>query len=126
MKFHQKLKLVNIVLVMILTIGIINYFPGRALAADHPCVLHSQAQIDDVKQKIQLGQQPWSDAFDDLIVKANESLSHVSQAVQDFYAPGYYSDPDASIAAKTLIVEDGSAAYFCALAYVNIYLFANL
>jgi PKD repeat protein len=90
---------------------------NQVFTAVHPSNLHSQAQIDAVKLNIQQNLQPWKDAYDELIAKANESLSHISQAVQDFYAPGYYVDSDASIAAKTLIHEDGSAAYFCALAY---------
>jgi hypothetical protein len=85
--------------------------------AEHPGGLHSQAEIDATKLNVQQNIQPWKDAFDKLIAKADESLTHVSQAVQDFYAPGYYSDAEGSLAAKGLIHEDASAAYFCALAY---------
>ena len=90
---------------------------NQVITAEHPGGLHSQAQIDTVKLNIQQNMQPWKEAFNRLIVKANDSLNHAPQAIQDFYAPGYYDDPDASMAAKRLIHEDGSIAYFCALAY---------
>ena len=112
-----KAKLFNITIILVMIVGLLVYSPAPVLAADHPGGLHSQAQIDAVKLNIQQNIQPWKDAFDELIVKADESLTHSSQAVQDFYAPGYYSDPEGSIAAKRLIHEDASAAYFCALAY---------
>ena len=83
----------------------------------HPGGLHSQLQISITKQKIQQNMQPWENAYNELIARANGYLSHSSQAVEDFHAPGYYSDPEGSLAAKRLIQGDGVAAYTLALSY---------
>jgi len=83
----------------------------------HPNGFHSQAQISETKQMVQQNIQPWEDAYNDLTAEADGYLDYSPQAVEDFYAPGYYDDPDASMAAKYLIHGDGFAAYTCALAY---------
>jgi hypothetical protein len=101
-------------------LGAFTYSEYEVLAQgefDHPGGFHSQAQISKTKEMIQQNVQPWEDASNDLIAEANGYLAHSPQAVEDFYAPGYYDDPDGSMAAKHLIHGDGFAAYTCALAY---------
>jgi uncharacterized protein YjdB len=82
----------------------------------HPRV-HTQEDLQFVKSKVEANQQPWKDAYDDLILQANKSLSHSPQAVEDFDVKGYYSNPNQHNAMKKLISEDAMAAYYCALAY---------
>ena len=113
----SRVKLISIISILIVTMVLSVYFPTQALAAAHPGGLHSQLQISITKQKIEQNMQPWENAYDELIARANGYLSHSSQAVEDFYAPGYYSDPEGSLAAKRLIQGDGVAAYTLALSY---------
>jgi len=113
----SRVKLISIISILIVTMVLSVYFPTQALAAAHPGGLHSQLQISITKQKIEQNMQPWENAYNELISRANGYLSHSSQAVEDFYAPGYYSDPEGSLAAKILIQGDGVAAYTLALSY---------
>jgi hypothetical protein len=117
--FRRRLSVTLIVLVLISSF-LFNLRADPVAAAwefEHPGGLHSQMEISITKQKIQQNLQPWVNAYNELITKANEYLDYSSHALEDYYAPGYYDDPVGSMAAKRLLHGDALAAYTCALAY---------
>lgn len=83
----------------------------------HPGGLYTQAQINDIKTKVQAGQQPWKAASDALIAEANQRLDDPLHALANFNVPPYYDNPAANEAASAGITADASAAYVTALAY---------
>jgi rhamnogalacturonyl hydrolase YesR len=97
---------------------------ASAFAADesffaHPGMIHSADQLDETRQMVFQEQQPWKDASDDLLLRANgdEGMGRSSHAIADFNVPGYYIDPEGHIRASEALNGDGWAAYACALAY---------
>ena len=123
---HKKgyTKVAGIALVIVSLVGGLGFYEDYTVHSEpwefeHPGGLHSQAQISVTKQKIQQNIQPWKDAYNELTAKASEYLDYSSHAVEDYYAPGYYDDPDGSMAAKELLYGDAFGAYCLALAYAE-------
>ena len=83
----------------------------------HPGGLYTQRQFDFVKGQIQARQQPWSDAFDQLMASANRLRNWQPHTVAVYVTPGFYKDRAAFFAATNAITHDADAAYVNAFAY---------
>jgi hypothetical protein len=92
-------------------------FTPRARAFEHPGGLHTKSQIAVVREKIIAEQQPWLDAYNALIEKAETNLEKPSNALKIFDVPGYYDDAEGHRAAMKRLSTDAWTAYSCAMAY---------
>ncbi|MEK6476186.1 polysaccharide lyase family 8 super-sandwich domain-containing protein [Catalinimonas sp. 4WD22] len=86
-----------------------------ATAYEHPGGMHTQEQIDFVKERIQ--QKPYYEAYLQLIDYADAALKHESHALTDFDVPGFYIDSAAHRANSKSLQSDAFDAYAAALAY---------
>jgi len=80
----------------------------------HPGILHSQADIDFVKQKLSERKQPWKDAWEELGESKYSSLSWTPEP-RKVVERGAYNNPDIG---SSEFLEDGNAAYTHALKWV--------
>ena len=98
-----------------------NFDTADAVAAgvyEHPGGLHTQAQLDYVRQKVIDQVEPWDSAYDQLLTNADSWLSESPSAMAVFTVPRYYGDDQAEHnRMKTLLSEDARVAYSCALVY---------
>jgi len=96
-----------------------------AAAFEHPGGLHTKAQIEFVRAQVKAGKQPFKSGYNQLLSKAKERLGKKPRAMEDFHVKRYYSSGrEQHIRMKTLISEDATVAYACALVYhLNIDLF---
>jgi len=83
----------------------------------HPSGMHPQAQLDFVKNKIKDKQQPYYDAYLQLISYADTAFQHPAHALADFNVPGYYVDAINHRKNSLSLQSDAFDAYACALAY---------
>jgi len=83
----------------------------------HPGGMHPQAQLDFVKNKIKDKQQPYYDAYLQLISYADTAFQHPTHALADFSVPGYYVDAINHRKNSLSLQSDAFDAYACALAY---------
>ena len=98
---------------------ILFFFTVNVCAAtyEHPGGMHPKQQIDFVKKKLQQEQQPYYDAYLQLIDYANAALVREDHALADFNVPGYYQEPEKHRANSKSLQSDAFDAYACALAY---------
>jgi hypothetical protein len=89
----------------------------QAAAFPHPGGMHPQKQIDLVKQKIRQQQQPYYQAYLQLIAQADSAFAEPTHALADFDVPGYYNDAARHRANSQSLQTDAFNAYACALAY---------
>ncbi len=88
-----------------------------AVAYEHPGGMHPQEQLDFVKHQIQQKQQPYYEAYLQLIAYADTALLHTDHALADFNVPGYYVDAQMHRTHSRGLQSDAFDAYACALAY---------
>lgn len=77
----------------------------------HPGVTHTQVELDFVKAKIATGEQPWKEAWEDLLASPYADLSWEPRAVAHVER-GPYNRPDIG---GTFFMRDSNAAYTHAL-----------
>ncbi|UJR14409.1 hypothetical protein I4U23_001406 [Adineta vaga] len=94
-----------------------NVAVANDIVFNHPGGIHPQKQLDFVKAKIVQQEQPYYDAFLQLINKTNEAFTHPTHAVANFSVPGYYVNPALHINRSWPLQTDSFDAYACALAY---------
>jgi hypothetical protein len=87
------------------------------LAYYHPGGMHPQQQIDFVKLKVAQQQQPYYNAYLQLISSANAAFNHTTHALADFAVPGYYVNATMHQKNSMGLQSDSFDAYACALAY---------
>ncbi len=106
---------------MKLTTGICLFFltiyQVVALAYDHPGGMHPKVQIDFVRKQIKAKQQPYYDAYQQLMARADSAMQHSSHALADFSVPGYYVNAAMHRKNSISLNSDAFDAYACALAY---------
>jgi len=100
----------------ILCLFMLGYSSG-ILAYEHPGGMHPKSQIEFVKKQIKLKNEPYFSAYQQLLVKADSSLTIKNHALTDFSVPGYYQKPQEHRKNSLTIQTDGFAAYSCALAW---------
>lgn len=79
--------------------------------------MHPQSQIDFVKSKIAKQEQPYYDAYLQLLQYADSALLRNHKALVDFDVPGYYIDPELHRTNSRILQSDAFDAYACALAF---------
>ncbi|MFC4871084.1 alginate lyase family protein [Negadavirga shengliensis] len=79
--------------------------------------MHPQAQIDFVKNQIAKKQQPYYDAYLELIGYADDALNQGHHALEDFSVPGFYRDAEGHRNNSRSLQTDSFNAYACALAF---------
>lgn len=79
--------------------------------------VHTEAQINQVKQKIESGDKEYKEAYNQFKVRADEALNRTSHAVENYFIPWYYVKPNEHIENSKALTGDAYAAYACALAY---------
>ncbi|MDB5262831.1 MAG: Polysaccharide lyase family 8, super-sandwich domain protein [Adhaeribacter sp.] len=89
----------------------------QAVGYVHPGGMHPKKQLDFVKKKVQQKQQPYYDAYRQLIAHADSALQEKTNALADFNVPGYYTDAKMHRINSKVLQTDGFNAYACALAY---------
>lgn len=88
-----------------------------AAGYDHPGGMHPKEQIGFVKEKIRQQQQPYYDAYLQLLSQADSALLGQTHALADFNVPGYYVDAKTHRLNSKGLQTDAFRAYACALAY---------
>lgn len=89
-----------------------------AAAFEHPGGLHTRAQIAHVRAQVRAGRQPFTCGWEQLIAKVRERLDNKPRAMADFHVKPYYSKgKQQHVRMKTLLSEDATVAYACALAW---------
>jgi hypothetical protein len=79
--------------------------------------MHPQEQIDFVKQKIFAQEQPYYDAYLQLIAYADSALARSPQALEDFDVPGFYIDAKMHRQNSRILQSDAFDAYAAGLAF---------
>jgi hypothetical protein len=79
--------------------------------------MHPQAQIDFVKNKIIQQEQPYLDAYHQLLAYADSALTRSPRALADFDVPGFYIDAKMHRQNSRILQSDAFDAYVCALAF---------
>jgi hypothetical protein len=87
------------------------------LAFDHPGGMHPQQQLDFVTLKVAQKEQPYYNAYLQLMNRTDEALTHPTHAVANFSIPGYYINSSEHIRRSLALGSDSFDAYACALAY---------
>ena len=88
-----------------------------AAAYEHPGGMHPIKQIDFVKKKVKQKEQPYFQAYQQLIAEADSALQAEDHALADFNVPGYYRDAVTHRTNSKVLQTDAFNAYACALAY---------
>jgi hypothetical protein len=83
----------------------------------HPGGFYTQAQINYVIQQVHAHQQPWQDAYDQLMASANRLRSWQPHVIALYNVPGFYQDRAGFFAATGGVTHDADAAYVNALAF---------
>jgi hypothetical protein len=86
-------------------------------AFDHPGGIHPQQQLDFVKQKVIQKEQPFYNAYLQLLNKTAAAFTHPTHAVANFSVPGYYVNSSMHINRSFVLQADSFDAYACALGY---------
>lgn len=79
--------------------------------------MHPEKQISYVKAKILQQEQPYLDAYKQLLTFADSALGRSPQALEDFDVPGFYIDAAMHRRNSRVLQSDAFDAYACALAY---------
>lgn len=83
----------------------------------HPGGMHSEGQLRSAARNSQLNIQPWADAKQELISRADSYAGEPSSAVSSFNVPDYNLYPAEHTEAAAVLQQDANAAYTNALAY---------
>ncbi|CAF1509529.1 unnamed protein product [Adineta ricciae] len=83
----------------------------------HPGGIHTQEQIDFIKLKVVQQEQPYYNAYLQLIKSANAAFKHTTNAVADYSIPRNYLNATAHYLSSRVLQTDSFDAYACALAY---------
>ncbi|CAF1165087.1 unnamed protein product [Adineta ricciae] len=86
-------------------------------AFTHPGGMHPQQQIDFVRTKVSQREQPYYDAYTQLIKSADAAFNHSTHELADFSVPGYYVNATMHQKNSAGLQSDSFDAYACALAY---------
>ncbi len=89
----------------------LNFRPAYPAVFVHPGMLHNQAELDFVKDKVKAGAQPWKAALEKLRTYPGASLTWVPKPHADVIR-GPYNNPDVGAGDME---KDGAAAYAHAL-----------
>jgi len=98
------------------SIAFFNYLNSIS-AFPHPGGIHPQKQIDFVKLKISQKEQPYYNAYLQLLNMTAIAFTHPTHAVANFSIPGYYINASEHINRSKTLQSDSFDAYACALAY---------
>src|SRR5690606_27741691 len=79
--------------------------------------MHPQRQIDFVKDKIALQEQPYHDAYLQLLAYDDSALTRSNKVLEDFDVPGFYDDAKTHRQNSRILQSDAFDAYVCALAF---------
>ena len=82
---------------------------------EHPGGMYSSSLIEETRQKISEGEEPWVTAYKQLMHQAETSLQRKPEAVKNFNVPGYYRDPKGHHREQIHLSHDAWAAYSCLL-----------
>jgi hypothetical protein len=107
------MKFVRVVLFVFIAGGL----STNVLGYKHPGGMHPEAQIKFVRKMIENRTQPYYDAYQQLISKADSSCSRDHHAMPDFNVPGYYRDAAGHRKNSAGLQTDAFGAYACALAW---------
>ena len=80
-------------------------------------VFINDARIDDIKHKVDKGDEPTTLAFAALKTFADKNLSRQANVPREWYVPGYYDDAEGHRSAKGGLQDEANAAYGLALYY---------
>lgn len=100
-------------------IGVVTEIPenpnnGDSIQLTHPCMLHTQADFDFVKQKVNAGTAPWKAGWDVLVASAYASVTYTASPVVKLVRGGSsLEEPDADNYYSAY--RDAAAAYQLAL-----------
>lgn len=86
-------------------------------AYTHSGGMHSESQILSAARNVDKQIQPWVDAKNDVIARADSYANEPTSAVSNFNVPGYYQDTAGHQAASSALQVDVNAAYTNAVAY---------
>ncbi|MGG1515612.1 LamG-like jellyroll fold domain-containing protein [Paenibacillus oryzisoli] len=86
-------------------------------AYSHPGGVVTSSELSTIKTKVDANTSPWMEAYDQMMIDANQALSVTSHAIAALNIPGYYANPAAHDAAKLRLEIDAQAAYAAAVAY---------
>lgn len=79
--------------------------------------MHPQHQIDFVKNKITQQEQPYYEAYLQLLAYADSALSRSPKALEDFDVPGFYDDAQTHRQNSRVLQSDAFDAYATGLAF---------
>lgn len=79
--------------------------------------LYTESQISYIRDKVNQGLEPWKSSYEMLIQNADDWINEEPSPVENWYVPGYYTNPDGHIKARSVMVNDLKSAYACGLAY---------
>jgi hypothetical protein len=79
--------------------------------------MHTEDQIQFIKIQIALKNEPYYQAYLQLLAYADTALTRTHHALTDFAVPGFYVDPDGHRNNSKSLQSDSFSAYACALAY---------
>jgi hypothetical protein len=88
---------------------------ASAATFQHPGGIVTAAQIQQARNALAAGKEPWKSAWAEVLERAEQGLYETPSAVVNFYVPGYYEDAAGHDAAKKRLRDDVNAAYACAL-----------
>ncbi|WP_169334015.1 Ig-like domain-containing protein [Cytophaga aurantiaca] len=90
--------------------------PAFGQAFKHPGILNNQSELDFIKEKSKSGIQPWKKAYDVLKASPFASLNYISKPLATMDCWSYNKDKNGNYVPQCkTFVEDGMAAYSCAL-----------
>lgn len=79
--------------------------------------LYTESQISYIRNNINQGLEPWKSSYDMLIQNADAWINEEPSPQVNWYVPGYYTNADGHIAARSVMMNDLKSAYACGLAY---------
>ncbi|GEO12038.1 hypothetical protein SAE01_45340 [Segetibacter aerophilus] len=82
----------------------------------HPEGMHPKAQLEFVRQKVKNREQPYYNAYNQLIAYADSAFQHTTHGLADFNVPGFYVDAIGHRKNSLSLQSDAFDAYACALA----------
>ncbi|UJR25401.1 hypothetical protein I4U23_006748 [Adineta vaga] len=86
-------------------------------AYSHPGGMHPQQQINFVRSKVAQKEQPYYNAYLQMISSADAAFNHTTHELADFSIPGYYVNATMHAQNSAGLQKDSFDAYACALAY---------
>jgi hypothetical protein len=102
---------------ILLTLLFFSFTTYSSAQFPHPGGMHPKAQVDFVKKKIKSKEQPYYNAYLQLVKYADSAFQQPVHALSDFSVPGYYVDPVNHRKNSLSLQSDAFDAYACAVAY---------